>query len=196
MKLSFLCAAIAALFLPTGQSFSIPPSLTSIPSSRMILYSEPASSVDDLVDNIKTRFSIFQRSRESGSSGKQIMADIIAGEYDVDETKKKMEDLIRSAPVVVFTWERSPSCVKALKAFHLMNVNVKVHRLDDPWSEGNSLRAELGKKVGRTSVPFVFINCEYIGGYDGGTGDDKPGMVDLAFQGKLQLMLKDVGALI
>jgi glutaredoxin-related protein len=159
------------------------------------LHSEPASSVDDLMDNIKTRFNVFQKSREQGYSGKQIIADVIAGEYNSEKTKEKMEELINSAPCVVFTWERSPSCVKALKAFDLMNANVKIYRLDDPWSEGNQLRADFGKRVGRTSVPFVFIDGEYIGGYDGGTGEDKPGMVDLAFKGTLQTLLKNAGAI-
>jgi len=76
-----------------------------------------------------------------------------------------------------------------------MNSNVKIVRLDDPWSEGNPMRAALGKKVGRTSVPFVFINGIYIGGYDGGVNDDAPGMVDMAFKGKLLPMLSDAGAL-
>jgi glutaredoxin-related protein len=76
-----------------------------------------------------------------------------------------------------------------------MNANVKIYRLDDPWSEGNQLRADFGKRVGRTSVPFVFIDGEYIGGYDGGTGEDKPGMVDLAFKGTLQTLLKNAGAI-
>lgn len=194
MKLSY--HGIIGLWI-AHSTFGFSPSYLSTTNARLSskLHSEPASSVDDLVDTIKTRFNIFQKSKEQGYSGKQIIADVIAGEYDAEKTKEKMEGLIKSAPCVIFTWEKSPSCVKALKAFELLNANVKLYRLDDPWSEGNPLRAELGKKVGRTSVPFVFINGEYIGGYDGGTGDDKPGMVDLAFQGKLHDLLKEAGAL-
>ena len=76
-----------------------------------------------------------------------------------------------------------------------MGADVKIVRLDDPWSEGNPMRAQLGKMVGRTSVPFVFINGEYIGGFDGGIDDNAPGMVDLAFQGTLRTKLSDAGAM-
>ena len=68
----------------------------------------------------------------------------------------------------MYTWESSPYCKKAIEAFDSIQANVKIVRLDDPWEEGNPVRAVLGKKVGRTSVPFVFVNGNYIGGYDGG----------------------------
>lgn len=95
----------------------------------------------------------------------------------------------------MFTWESSPSCKKAVEAFETTNANVKIIRLDDPWSEGNRIRAALGRKVGRSSVPCVFIGGEYVGGFDGGVGDEAPGMVALAFKGTLRGMLDDAGAL-
>jgi len=95
----------------------------------------------------------------------------------------------------MFTWESSPSCKKAVEAFKTIDANVKIVRLDDPWSEGNPIRAALGRKVGRSSVPFVFIGGKYVGGFDGGTGDEAPGMVDLAFKGTLRDMLADAGAM-
>lgn len=95
----------------------------------------------------------------------------------------------------MFTWESSPSCKKAVEAFKTMKANVKIVRLDDPWDEGNPMRAVLGKKVGRTSVPFVFIDGEYIGGFDGGINDKACGMVDLAFKGELRDMLEKAGAM-
>jgi glutaredoxin 3 len=69
-----------------------------------------------------------------------------------------------------------------------------VVRLDDPWDEGNKIRAEIGKMVGRTSVPMVFIGGKYVGGFDGGINDDAPGLVALAFRGCLQSMLKGAGS--
>ena len=99
----------------------------------------------------------------------------------------------------MFTWEKSPSCVKAIEAFDMMGVEYKVIRLDDPWSKGNPIRAELGKKIGRTSVPFIFIDGTYVGGYDGGLdgtrNDDAPGIVAMAFKGTLRSRLATVGAL-
>jgi glutaredoxin 3 len=87
----------------------------------------------------------------------------------------------------MFTWEASPSCKQAIEAFETMNANVKIIRLDDPWSEGNPIRAALGRKVGRSSVPCVFLEGKYVGGYDS--------MVDLAFKGTLRDMLSDAGAM-
>lgn len=54
-------------------------------------------------------------------------------------------------------------------------------------------RAELGKMVGRTAVPFIFVGGKYIGGFDGGTSLESPGISDLAFAGKLAPMLEAVG---
>jgi glutaredoxin len=98
----------------------------------------------------------------------------------------------------MYTWESSPSCKKAIKAFETsIQANVKIVRLDDPWEEGNPIRAVLGKKLGRTSVPFIFVDGEYIGGFDGGIegNSNASGMVDLAFSGKLRDMLSAAGAM-
>ena len=97
----------------------------------------------------------------------------------------------------MYTWENSPSCQQAIAAFETIGAVPKIVRLDDPWDEGNPIRATLGRKVGRTSVPFVFVGGRYIGGYDGGLegNPDAGGMVDLAFRGKLREMLTEAGAL-
>jgi hypothetical protein len=67
-------------------------------------------------------------------------------------------------------------------------------RLDDPSDDGNPLRSELSKKVGRTAVPFIFIDGKYVGGFDGGTSEEAPGIVELAFRGSLIPQLEAVGA--
>jgi glutaredoxin len=67
----------------------------------------------------------------------------------------------------MFVWERSPSCVIANQ--------VKVVPLDDPWDKGNPVRAEIGKRVGRSSVPMIFIGGKFVGGFDGGVSDEAPG---------------------
>ena len=50
-------------------------------------------------------------------------------------------------------------------------------------------------RVGRPTVPSIWIGGEYVGGFDGGTGQDSPGIVDLAFRGTLRPMLEAAGAL-
>lgn len=151
--------------------------------------------LDSFLDGIKMRLRIAQESNASGASTKQTIADVIAGEYDSVEVGSKLDDMIASAPVVMFTWESSPSCKKAVGAFETIGADVKICRLDDPWSEGNPMRAELGKRVGRTSVPFLFIKGEYVGGFDGGTDENACGMVDMAFKGTLRSKLSEVGAM-
>lgn len=80
-----------------------------------------------------------------------------------------------------------------MKAFESSGAKVKNVVLED--APGARLRAELGKMVGRTPVPFIFIGGKYIGGYDGGTGEEAPGLVDVAFKGDLVPRLKKAGAL-
>lgn len=59
-------------------------------------------------------------------------------------------------------------------------------------ADGPGLRAELGSLVGRTSVPAVWINGQFVGGCnDGPLG----GVNSLNEQGKLAPMLKEAGAL-
>jgi len=156
---------------------------------------ESNSPVDAFLNDIKMRIRIGQESNAAGFGGKQVLADVFAGEYDEIVMTSMIDEEINSAPCVMFTWDSSPSCKKAIEAFETIGANVKIVRLDDPWSEGNPMRASLGRKVGRTSVPFVYINSKYVGGFDGGSGDEAPGLVELAFNGKLREMIKDAGAM-
>ena len=123
------------------------------------------------------------------------MANVLAGEYDQEKARKEVEELSVSAPCVIFAWQASPSCKKAFEQLDKAGVQYKVVRLDDPWDEGNALRAELGKMVGRSSVPAIFIGGKYVGGFDGGVSDEAPGILDMAFKGTLRPMLEVAGAL-
>lgn len=204
-------AALSLLLLgsSTTSAFTVPPpaaAVKTVGSSATVRNTclrattsndnvEAASFVDTLVSNIKQSAGIVQKSSAAGSSFKQIIADVLAGEYDVDAVNAKLDELITSAPAVMFIWEASPFSKKAIRAMEMIGADVKIVRLDDPWDEGNPLRAELGRKTGRTSVPCIFIGGEYVGGYDAGVGEESPGIVDLAFQGKLVSMLEAAGAL-
>lgn len=151
----------------------------------------------DAFETLKDRYAIFNKARsEDGYNFKQSAAIAIAGEYDVSEVRQRISEIIESNPCVMFTWEASPSCKQAVKAFESMgDVTVKVVRLDDPWEEGNPIRAELGKMTGKSSVPSVWIAGEYVGGYDSGVSEDAPGLVTMAFRGTLRPKLETAGAL-
>jgi glutaredoxin-related protein len=155
----------------------------------------PPPFLEGLQKDLQMRWRIFQESQKEGFPFKQNMADVLAGEYDKEATQSKVQELISSAPCVMFTWERSPSCVQANKAFQIMGIadQIKVVRLDDPWSEGNPMRAEIGRMVGRSSVPMIFINGEYVGGFDGGISDEAPGIQTMAFLGTLRPTLEAAG---
>ena len=116
-------------------------------------------------------------------------------QYDAVATKAEIEVTVASAPCVMFTWQNSPSCKQAVIAMETAEAKVKVVRLDDPWDKGNPIRAELGKMVGKSSVPCIFIAGKYVGGFDSGPSEETPGIQKLAFKGTLRPMLKEAGAL-
>jgi len=141
-------------------------------------------------------FDTYQKSQKEGMSFKQSVADALAGEYDNVATTAEVKSLAASAPLVLFTWEASPACKRAIKLLAEAGVKAKIIRLDDPWSEGNPRRAALGRLTGQSSVPSVWIGGEYVGGCDDGPDPiDAPGLVPLAFRGKLYEKLAAAGAL-
>jgi glutaredoxin 3 len=146
-------------------------------------------SVMGAIDNTRKGFIRFGKSLKSGSDFKQAVADALAGEYNPVVYQEKIQKLIASDKVVVFAWSVSPASQKAIQLLKSIDADIKVINLDEPWDEGNKLRAELGRLVGRSSVPAIFIEKEYIGGcYDGPTVD-APGLIPLAFQGTLRSKL-------
>jgi len=149
----------------------------------------------ELGESLSRRVKIFQDSRAAGASNKQAIASVVAGEYDEESVKAEMSALIGSAPAVMFTWEFCPSCKKAVAAFEEAGADVKIVRLDDPWSKGNPLRAELGKMAGRSSVPLIFLGGRYVGGFDGGVSEEAPGIQSMAFKGTLLPTLAAIGAM-
>ena len=153
----------------------------------------------EVIDQAGEALRIFQRSRENGDDFKQSMADAMAGPYDRAAAAVEIDTLVASAPVVIFTWEVSPFSKKALQWLEVAGFSddsalLKNVVLDKPWSEGNPLRAELGRRTGKTSVPSVFINGEYCGGFDDGPSEEAPGLMKLAFSGQLQGKLESAKA--
>lgn len=132
---------------------------------------------------------------KAGDGFKLIVADLLAGEVEVDKVAAEAESLSTSAPLVLFTWTMSPACKRAKNLLDIMGARYKEIRLDDPWDEGNKLRAVLGRKLKRTSVPMIFINGVYVGGCDDGPSATAPGIVPMAFSGKLKAMLESAGAI-
>mmetsp|Transcript_26192 Transcript_26192/g.62036 ORF Transcript_26192/g.62036 Transcript_26192/m.62036 type:complete len:205 (-) Transcript_26192:154-768(-) len=140
-------------------------------------------------------FSIFQKSKAEGLDFKQSVADAIAGEYDREAITAEVQAAASASPLVLFTWESSPACKKALKLLAETGAVPTIVRLDAPWSEGNVRRAALGRLTSKSSVPSIWIGGQYVGGCDDGPSDDAPGLVPLAFRGTLFDKLQAAGAL-
>ena len=171
------------------------PLICGIKQSSVLKAAAEGSFVDSIVEKLQASLRIVQESNAKGYSFKQTLANVLAGDYDKATVQAQIDDVIASGPCVMFTWERSPSCVKAIEALELMGIadQVKIVRLDDPWDQGNPIRAELGLRVGRTSVPAIFIGGEYVGGFDGGVSDSAPGIQSMAFRGTLRPKLEQAG---
>lgn len=186
----FSCTAFAPHPIQTARA------IHSVVDTRLASYNEEgASFIDNFVSSVTKGYDTFQKAKGEGYNFKQSVAIAIAGEYDEELVKNKIQDEIDSAPVVMFTWEASPACKKAIHYLNVAGAKYKVVRLDDPWSEGNQIRAELGKRVGRSSVPCIFIGGKYVGGFDGGVGQESPGILEMAFKGTLREKLEEVQAL-
>lgn len=127
-------------------------------------------------DSFANKFSQLVSSNEIGYRFKKGVADLIAGEYDQEGTKQYIDDFIASGPVVIFSFSTCPFCRTAKDFLEEQSIPFVALELDElPDNRGNEIRAELGKRTKRTSVPSIFIGQEYIGGCN-----DGPGLLPLA----------------
>jgi glutaredoxin len=150
---------------------------------------DAAEVFENLQTNLQSSWRIFQEAKSSGYDWKIGKVMVLAGDYDIRATKAKLDAIVRSAGCAMFILSNSPSCKQAAKAMEVAGANVAYIELDDP------LHAELAKKVGRASVPAIFIGGIYVGGFDEEVSEQTPGIFNLAFQGKLRPMLEKAGAL-
>ena len=72
--------------------------------------------------------------------------------------------LIASNQVVIFSWVRCPYCVKAKALLQPLSKDVAVYDVDK-MENGEALHNEVIKMTGQETVPAVFINGKFIGGF-------------------------------
>lgn len=125
------------------------------------------------------------------NDGKKKLVKSLAGDYDEEAVRARTNGLINDNPVLMLSFTTCPFCVKAKAVLDGMDAKYTVVELDaDP--DGKAIRAELGDIIGRTSVPAIWIGQEFVGGCnDGPMG----GVVSLSEAGKLEGLLKEVGAI-
>jgi len=152
-------------------------------------------------DSIANQFSELVAGNDLGYQFKQWVADIVAGnDYDQDEISKLIDEFIvnngsdanilndNDGPVVaMFSFTTCPFCRRAKDLLESKHVTYKVMELDElEGNRGNEIRAMLGRKTRRTSVPSIFIDGQYIGGCN----DGNPGLIPLEESGQLDAMLQ------
>ncbi len=82
------------------------------------------------------------------------------------------------AEVIIYSKTHCPYCVKAKRFFEQKNIKFTEHIMDDRLNELD----ELKKRTGHLTVPQIFINGEFIGGFTD--------LIDADNDGKIDLMLK------
>jgi len=118
---------------------------------------------------------------------KQWIADIIAGDYDNDAVDAGIEKFVATpnVPVVLYSFTTCPFCRRAKDYLEAEGIKYRAVELDTlDGNEGNEIRAALGRRTKRTSVPSIFVKGKYIGGCN-----DGPGLLPLGESGELKRML-------
>eukprot|EP00546_Thalassionema_frauenfeldii_P016550 CAMPEP_0178901944 /NCGR_PEP_ID=MMETSP0786-20121207/4324_1 /TAXON_ID=186022 /ORGANISM="Thalassionema frauenfeldii, Strain CCMP 1798" /LENGTH=227 /DNA_ID=CAMNT_0020573143 /DNA_START=61 /DNA_END=744 /DNA_ORIENTATION=+ len=131
------------------------------------------------------KFSKLIASNPIGYRFKQFVADIVAGEFDENKVADVVDAFIESNTIAMFSFTTCPFCRKAkdfLSENDIAYSSMELDQLDG--NLGNEIRAVLGRKTKRTSVPSIFISGEHIGGCN-----DGPGLLTLAETGELFDML-------
>lgn len=154
-------------------------------------------------NSFANRFSEIVSSNDIGYRFKQGVADLVAGEYDAEAVNEGITKFVgggnekggggrRRRVVAMYSFTTCPFCRKAKDYLEEERIPYEAIELDLlPGNEGNEIRAELGRKTGRTSVPSIFIGGDYIGGCN-----DGPGLLPLGRENngeKLNTLLKNAG---
>ena len=121
---------------------------------------------------------------------KQFVAEKVAGDFDAAAVDASIDAALGDGGVTMYTFTSCPFCKKAKELLDAKGATYTEIALDER-EDGAALRARLGKRTGRTSVPAVWIGDEYVGGLN----DGAPGLVPLDKAGELDGKLKSARAL-
>ena len=121
---------------------------------------------------------------------KQFVAEKVAGDFDAAAVDASIDAALGDGGVTMYTFTSCPFCKKAKELLDDKGATYTEIALDER-EDGAALRARLGKRTGRTSVPAVWIGDEYVGGLN----DGAPGLVPLDKAGELDGKLKSARAL-
>jgi len=126
---------------------------------------------------------------------KQWAAEAVAGEFDVAAADVTLDDAISGGGVTVFAFAACPFCKEAKALLDSKGAAYEWLLLDER-EDGAALRARLGARTGRTSMPSVWVGGEYCGGLNDGLDDAAcPGLAKLDERGALDARLRAAGAI-
>jgi glutaredoxin 3 len=135
--------------------------------------------------SVANKFSEIVASNPIGYRFKQWIADIVAGEYDEESVSATVDDFVRDNEIAMFSFTTCPFCRRAKDALDERGISYQTIELDElEGNQGNEIRAMLGMKTKRTSVPSIFVRGTYIGGCN-----DGPGLMPLMESGELDKIL-------
>lgn len=120
---------------------------------------------------------------------KQWAAELVAGDFDAAAVDARLESEISTSPALLYSFTSCPFCKRAKEALDAKGAVYTVVELDET-ADGAAMRARLGVRTGRTSVPSVWVDGEYLGGLN-----DGPGILSLDASGELEPKLRAAGAL-
>lgn len=132
-----------------------------------------------------------EKAATCGENAKLEVAKVVAGEYDKEYIRQKISTLLESSKTkcVIFSQTSCPFCVKAKEKLKELGATFDVVEIDTmPGTEGYAVRLELNEITGKSTVPAIFIDNKYIGGFT-------DGVERLEAEGILVDVLKATGAL-
>jgi glutaredoxin 3 len=139
--------------------------------------------IADAVQNVLTNSPL--------NEGKKALVQMLAGDYDKEAVRAKLDGLIADKNVIMLSFTTWPFCIKAKNILDAKGVAYDVLELNVE-EDGQAIRAEMAGVIGRTSVPAVWIGGEFIGGCNDGPFG---GIVAMNENGELDSMLSKVGAI-
>uniref|UniRef100_A0A7S2YNQ6 Glutaredoxin domain-containing protein n=1 Tax=Entomoneis paludosa TaxID=265537 RepID=A0A7S2YNQ6_9STRA len=135
----------------------------------------------------------FEFAKNPVVEGKNALIKRQAGNYDQGIIRAQLQAFIDENPVAMLSFTTCPYCVKAKQVLDSLGATYKTMELNTmPGLQSYAFRAELSELTGRTSVPAIWIGGEFVGGCNDGPMD---GVVTMQQSGKLEQLLKNVGAL-
>lgn len=82
--------------------------------------------------------------------------------YATDQSSHQAEAADKDLKVLIYSKHECSYCIKAQELLREKFINYEVIEL----SNNRDLQIKLAEKTGQTTVPYIYINEQFIGGYE------------------------------